>query len=248
MVAPAPTQALTLVDLLQQPAVIAGSIGAAVAVLGLLVNTVVSCILQWNRQKAEQTLARDRFDHEVRLARRKVALDQQLELWRRKVAFAEESLTDFYDVRFTMNAVRSGASYSTEVLDRPGRADEPEALRQARDTYYPVLRRIRDKENVAGFTRLWARRFRARALFGADADAPFTRFRRVLAQVQTAAEALMRENTHSEFGHAPAFKEQCEARVWDHGDGDPTSLELDQIVVSAEAIFRPVLDTVPAAE
>lgn len=235
-----------LVELMGQPVVAAAVVTAAVAILGLIVNFFLVYHLQRERFEFDRHLSRERFDNDVHLSKRKLAFDQRLELWRRKVVFAEDALTDLYNSAFALSAIRSPAAYSDEYEDRPGRDQEDEALRRARDTYFPILKRLQNKEYTEVLASMWARRFRAKALFGPNADQPFIRMRQVLAQVQTAAMILMRADTHTDIGSMREHRTAMEARVWEGASEiDAISNEIAAILTEAESIFRPALEAFP---
>lgn len=224
-------------SVIDQPAVIAAFIAAGA---GILVNFVGGLILQFQRFNFDNKIASRRLVDELNIVREKQSLEQNLDLWRAKRSFAEESLASFYQIESLFHLIRSGMSFRVEAESRQGREDESETLRGLRDTYWPVLKRLED--NSEPFSKLHARRFRAMALFGPAADEPFMDIHRLHVKVHTAGQALMNQQTHSGYGTAPAFKEEMERVVWE-GLQDPDLLarEVADAVAKADAIFGPIL-------
>lgn len=232
-----PAAATASQSIMDQPAVIAAFIAAGT---GILVNFLGGLFLQWRRAEFEKRIARQRLADDMALARERQSLDQRLDVWRARRIFAEETLAAFYEAESLFHLFRSGMSFRAEAESRQGREEEPEALRSARDNYWPVLKRMDD--HIEPFNRLHARRFRAMALFGPTADEPFMEIRRLHARIQTAGQALMRESTHSDLGNAPAFKESMERIVWEGlQDPDNIRVEIAASVAKAEGIFGPIL-------
>ncbi|MFD3263340.1 hypothetical protein [Phenylobacterium ferrooxidans] len=258
----APSQALSLTSIFLQPAVVGAAIAGAVAGIGLLVNFYASHRLQVQRLAHEQALADRRFERDVELtdqksrldlqladrrfhseidlADRKHRLDRLLEQWRRRLDWAEETLADFYSAAHAMTVIRFPGGFGDEPEQREGRDLEPKDLRAFRDTYFPVLKRLRDYNEL--LNSLHSKRFRAAAMFGPAATEPFDRFHQVVVQVTVGAQALMRSITHSDVGTMPAHKEKMEKRVWEGlEDPDPIAKEVEAILSQAEKIFSPVL-------
>jgi hypothetical protein len=224
-------------SLLDQPVVVAALIAACG---GILVNFLGSLFLQFQRFKFDKAIAIQRLNAEISLSREKQSLDQRFELWKAKRTFAEDSLAGFYEAEKLFHFFRSAMSFRSEAESRQGREDEPEALRNSRDTYWPVLKRMDD--NIELFNNLHARRFRAMALFGPEADEPFVEIRRLHARVHTAGQALMNQQTHSGYGIAPEFKENMERVVWEGlQEPDQLAAEIAAAVAKAEAVFGPIL-------
>lgn len=229
-------------------------------VIGLMIVGLNRWV-QADRIKADKEIATDRFalDKELaekklaadlRLAERKLELDQKLEDWRRRSAFAEELLSEFYRARTVVSAIRSPAIWGHEYENRVGRDQEPEPLRQRRDQYLPYIDRIR--ANGEFLDGLHARRFRAIAIFGAGAELPFERIRQVIVRVQAAAHSLLNYQSPEAAPQMAQHNENMLKVIWEGygADGetpDQFQQTVDQVVDLAEQLFRPALVALPNA-
>jgi hypothetical protein len=138
-------------------------------------------------------------------------------------------------------------SYGSENDDRVGRDEESEELRKIRDSYYPVLRRI--NSNADYFNEFYAKRYRARALFGEGADEPYNAIWRVIIEVRTAAMMLMRRDVDANNPGVIKHREQMENRIWEGSpDDDPLVAKVSAAILAAENVFRPFIDAVPEAQ
>lgn len=222
-----------------QPVIIAAIIGA----LGtLLVGGVFNFLLHRQRLIFDERIAQKKFDFDTRLAERKFELERGLSDWKRKTDFAENALANFYEAQFRLSAIRSPMSFEHENYDRAGRDEEPENVRQRRDSYYPVARRVRDNSDF--FTEFYAKRYRAVALFKVGAEQPFVSTWQALHSVNIAAGMLMRDYGPAEPNDNT--QEQWRERIWEGlADPDRIAAEIQSAVDQAEALFRPAIEVQP---
>lgn len=232
-------------QLLSMPAVTAALVAGVVALLVMIGNAIINWLLHRSKLTFDRTLARERFEFEKSIAERKTALDREIHLWKRNAEFAEQALTSFYEARNRIQAIRSPASFNSENNDRIGRDAENQAVRDARDTYYPYVRRVRDQS--AFFSTFYAMRFRAAALFGLEAEQPYANMWNVVIRLKVAAERL----TADAGQPAPHQRQQerhqrLEDIIWEGAaDPDPVAADVMSAVETAERLFRPAIINLP---
>jgi hypothetical protein len=227
---------------LTQPIIIAAIIGALVT---LLVSGLGNFILHQQRLKFEERLAERKFEFDTKLAERKFELDRNLSDWKRRSEFAETALAEFYDAQARMRSIRSPMSFGVENDDRPGRDQEREQLRQQRDSYYPIIRRL--NTNSEFFNSFYAKRYRAIALFGAHAEAPFVTIWQILNSISIAASMLLQDHEYDRPD--PAFQERMRERIWEGlTDPDGIATQVQEAIQAAEELFRPVIEGRPRDE
>jgi len=228
-----------------QPVVTAAIVAACAALLVMVGNAIISSILHAAKIKADGELAREKFDFDKALAERKVSLDAAITSWKRKYEFAEAELAGFYEARSLIEAIRSPMAYSSENEDRTGRDEEIAHVREARDRYYPVLRRARSHSEF--FNGFHARRYRARALLGPTAEQPYLDIWRILNEVSVAAGMLMRPDIHVDHPATNAQRERMENRIWEGlPEDDDIGRRLLETIANAESVLQPLITDLPA--
>lgn len=219
-------------------------LAAIIALLGTLTALWMNNRFHRERLKFEERLADNKYAHDVSLEERKFRHTVGMAKWQRQSEFAERQLAAFYEARARLGSIRSPASYSSENDDRAGREQEREAVRNARDSYYPVLRRVRQSSEF--FNDLYAARYQAVALLGEGADMPFIAIWQVLNRIEVAASMLMREDMHGEHPNVAQNRQRMEERIWEGlADGDPIAAEIEVAIEEAEALFRPAIINPP---
>jgi hypothetical protein len=227
------------------PAVIAAAVSGIVSIIGFRITASTNKLMHEKRLETDVRLAEQKVAADVRLAEKKVALDRELDLWKKRVAVAEEVLLEFYRGRDIVSWIRSPMAYGYESEARAGREGESEALRRARDAYFPHLKRLQD--NSEFFANIRARRYRVIALFGEAAVSPFDRLHAVHSKLIVSAQMLQEEDTHDRVPAAIEHKRRLEAAIWEGlEDGDSIKVEMGGIVEAAEVIFRPAIVSLPA--
>jgi len=231
------------IPLYLQPVLLA----AVIALIGTLVALRMNNRFHKERLRFEEKLADKKYAHDIGLEERKFSHTVRIAQWNRQSEFAEEQLAAFYEARARLKSIRSPVAYSSENNDRTGRDAEREAVRNARDSYYPVLSRVNQSSGF--FNDFYAARYRAVALFGEDADAPFIEVWQALNKVQVAASMLMREDMHGEHPNVAANRQRLEERIWEGlAAGDPIAVEIEAAIEKAEELFRPVIINAPVGE
>lgn len=230
------------------------------AVLAACISGVVALIVAWvsaatakriNRDKMEldAKLAREKAQAELALAERRVALDHQLAISKRKAEVAEKVLADFYEVRRAFDVIRSPMIWANEMEPEEGVAQDV-----VQNSGYGVIRRIRQHTEL--FSKLEATRFTFGALFGPEATRPYDALIRIHNQVFHAAEDLLRyrQEHHQEHlrDHLKHMGRVAFAGVT-YGDNmeelpDPIAETLAQTIRDVEATCRPALESPLAAE
>lgn len=219
-------------------------LAAIIALMGTFAALWMNNRFHRERLGFEENLADKKYAHDVSLEERKFSHTVGMAKWHRQSEFAEEQLAAFYEARARLQSIRSPASYSSENNDRAGRDAESETVRNARDSYYPVLSRASRSSEF--FNDFYAARYRAVALFGEGADAPFLEIWQALNRVQVAASMLMREDMHGEHPNVVRNRQNFEERIWEGlAEGDPVAAEIDAAIEKAEALFRPVIINAP---
>lgn len=139
------------------------TVGAAlVAVLSLVVNTG----LQIWKASIDRQIAREKAAADVGLAQRKFDLDVQLTDRKRKADLAEQVLIAVYEARDVFAWVRSRGIFRGEGESRSANHDEPEGLRDQRNTYFIPIERLNREKEV--FARLQTLRYAVAAHFGEE--------------------------------------------------------------------------------
>jgi|GEM_PF-5204425 len=219
-------------------------LAAIIALIGTLAALWMNNRFHKDRLRFEEKLSDKKYAYDVSLEERRFSHNVEIAKWHRQSEFAEEQLAAFYEARARLKSIRSPASYSSENNDRAGRDAENEAVRNARDSYYPVLSRANQSSEF--FNDFYAARYRAIALFGEEADAPFIEIWQALHTVQVAASMLMREDMHGEHRDIARNRQRMEERIWEGlADGDAIAAEIEAAIEKAEALFRPAIINAP---
>ena len=206
-----------------------------VAALAVIVNALISILLHFRRAAFEEDLAEKKFGYDMRLAERKLVLDQQSVTLKRAQDLAVEVLSDFYQLQRMMPAIRSPASWGNQGQSRPRQDGESEAVTQLRDAYYVVIERLdKNREVIA---RILSKQFPAMALLGIDAAQPFELLNGLISKLSTAASMLIMTAEQLPSPQSTKWKEI----IWAHGTKDELQSELDDIVATIEAICSPIL-------
>jgi hypothetical protein len=230
-----------------QPAVIA----AVIAFTGVLFTVVIGTIynvrtarkrmefeerLADQKQAFDERLSQQRFDQERNLAQEKVEHERAMEDWRRRSIFAEDALARFYEARSRIRAIRSPASYASENDDRDGRDQEPDNVRTARDTYYPIARRL--NEAAPYFNDMYVGRYRAHALFGMDGAEPYSLLWGQLSALNVAVGSLVGRAGDEH----PDRQRRLEETIWEGlGEPDKIAAAVEKAVYLAEQLFGPII-------
>ena len=213
---------------------------ALIAFVGTLIALRMNNRFHRERLIFEERLAEKKHDYDLKLENRKFNHIVKISHWEQQSEFAQAHLATFYEAKARLHAIRSPASYSSENDNRPGRADERDTVRNARDSYYPVLRRVSQASEF--FNEFYAARYRAVALFGAEAEEPFKLIWRAVNRVQSSASMLLQEQMHRDHPNVTSTRQRMENQIWEGAaDEDTIAADVETAVEQAEAIFRPVI-------
>lgn len=222
----------------------AALVTGAVAIVVLIVNSILNTWMHREKLKTDRDLAREKFEFDKVSDERRAAIERSLDQWRRRVAFAEQELTAFYEARSCLSAIRSPASFAGEAEAREGRAEEGAVLQRQRDIYYPIAKRIQDHADF--FNGFYSKRYLATALLGPDAEAPYRTMWQALIRVKVAVGMLLRQDAFAPSQAAINHRQQMEEVIWEGAAApDDIAAAIDQAVSNAEAIFRPVIQPPP---
>lgn len=223
----------------QQPAVDA----SLIAFFGVMITLLINHGLARSRNKFEDGLVERKFDYDRSLIAQKRQTDQDMEDWRRRSEFAEQSLAMFYEAASRIAGIRSQAGYATENAGRPDRDREPDDVRAREDNYFPLVSRI--QKNARFFATMQARRFRAMALLGDGAETPFVMVDDVMVKINRAARILQQGSAVAEV---TSGRDTLEEIVWAGlADSDKIADAIDEAVAAAAAIFTPIIKAGPSS-
>lgn len=114
-------------------------------------------------------------------------------------------------------------------------------MRNHRDNYYPILRRLRlERERLA---QIDAKKFRAQAIFGDKILTPFEKLDRAFSKLLVSAQELYQENLWEPDVTEEQRNRRIELRriVWRHSDDDDVGKLLKSAVDEIEGILRPYI-------
>lgn len=221
------------------PAVVAAIISGLVAIIGFWISSRITRAVHGERLAFEREQTERRVTAEIALAEKKVALDRAFETWKRRADLAEETISDFYELRDIMKSVRSPASYEGEGRTRRRDPNESEEMARSRDTYFAILERLNShRETIA---KLMSRQYRMVALFGKDAAEPFKLLYGAIGSVTVSARMLIRCTGETDRPPSASFR-KWEADIWSGHDPDPVGTKIDQAVDAIEWVCGPILE------
>ena len=219
-------------------------IAAVIALIGTLIALWMNNRFHNGRLTFEEGLAEKKFDYDVKLEERKFSNSVNMAKWQRESEYAEEQLALFYEAAAKVGAIRTPMSYTSDNEDRPGREEERESVRQARDAYYPVLKRINKESDF--FNQFYAARYRSVALFGIEAEEPYKRVWNAIHRVRIAAQMLMREQFPVNDERVLENRNRMEGDILEGAEQEDRVLaELTSSITQAEELFRPIIIKAP---
>lgn len=232
---------------LNQPRVVAAIIGGGVAAVVSIAVAVINQLslrsLHNRRVAFDREQAEGRTKAEIALAEKRIVLDYDLDMKKRRATLAEEVLADFYEAREIIQAVRSPANFSSEGSERQKAEWEKEDDTVTLNGYYATLERL-DKRSEF-FARFYARRYRFLANFGHEAAQPYDEFHQIYSEIVVAARMLMQ--THRQYAiqnprdiaSLERSKERWEETIWwGLPEEDRLLGRLDSLVVAVETTCR----------
>ena len=186
-----------------------------------------------------------------------------LHVWRREMKgrrnaeLAEEVLAAFYEAQEIYRWVRTRGHFPNEADSRVRQEEEDEKLGRALDALFIPLARIKAEHET--LSKLYAKRYRFRAIFGPEADKPFQALRKAENQIASAARMLTRlaiadhrrghrvysarELRPERVAQEEQNREKYQARIWGSEDeDDEIAQRIDRAVKEIEAICRPAIE------
>ncbi|WP_439601421.1 hypothetical protein [Devosia sp.] len=160
---------------------------------------------------------------------------------RRRVELAEDTLAAFYEAVALIERSRDEIMWSPLMMQRPGREQDTDEVKDRRDSYYVLHLATKDQREF--FARFQARRFRVVAAFDRDAGALFARMEDLHRRHQRAVGGLHYWDPGTNLvPKDPQELEQLEQIAWRrHERPDPFGDELHAVEVDAEDYFGPEL-------
>lgn len=211
-----------------------------IALTGFIVNRRTLLTINELKLTADRALAERKCAADIGLAEKRFELDRLLADWMRRTEIAEQVLADFYKAKDIVEWARQPMVFTGEGQSRPGRDQDIEARRGAKDALYaPVERLIREREF---FSQMHARRFKFMALFGTDSADAFQTFVRCNNMIDAAARALIEDRQNLPKDVREKF-ERC--IDWSLKEDDEMSFAMNQAVSKIEAVCRQVLRVRP---
>ena len=162
---------------------------------------------------------------------------------RRRTELAEDVLSGFYQMRDIIAAIRSPAAGGDEGRDRPTAAEDEndvDALRRAKDIYYVPISRYNERQKV--IADLMTKRYRMKAMFGADAIKPFDILHEVFSTVIRSARKLITTAGQPTAQNQDKLRQKWEAAIWWMGEEDAVDKKVDVAIEAIEKICRPSLE------
>lgn len=234
------------------PAVVAAGVSGIVSVVGLVASTWTARAIHMEKLASDERLAERKFESDRELAERKFTFDKELadKKFRLDAAFAdrkrrqelaEEVLSSFYQVRDAVRTIRTPMRLQGEGESRPRTELEPEGVAHQRDTYYATLERLEQRRQDIG--NLLAKRYRAVAWFGADADKAFEQLHKAITGIANAAELLIRWSADDTRRQDPESWRIMERAIWWTGaEPDLIANQIEAATKEMERICRAFLE------
>ena len=227
------------------PAVVAAVVSGIIATVGMFVNRSTTIRVHEDKLRADRELAERKFKFDKELAERKFDYDREFHDHKRRVELAETILSDFLQMVDVIQAVRSPLAFGGEGVGRTRHEGETEEQARQRDSYYvPLARLIKHSEFVSG---LISKRYRSRAVLGAQIDQAFQEIREVIIRIQTSSNTLMRMVGVSEqvWDRNEKLISRCEADIWEGlPEDDQLKLQTTRSIEIVETVCRPILERV----
>ncbi len=229
--------------------VVAAAVTGVVGVLAAVISACTALAINKDKLRLDRELAKERAAADLHLAERRVALEKELALAKRRAEVAENVLATFYRMKRAFEAIRSPMIWANEMQLEDGVAEDI-----IRNDGYGVIRRMRDYTGL--FSDLEATRFTFGALFGHDATGPYNEMIKAHNRVIHAAESLLRYRNEQDARHLQPFLQQMRREAFamsalddeGHEIPDPIAAAVDNAIAEIEATCRPALESREAAE
>ncbi len=235
-------------DIFWKSVVVAAGVTAVVGVVAAIISALTALKINKDKLGLDRQLATERATAEARLAERRVVLERELALAKRRAEVAENVLAMFYRTKRAFEAIRSPMIWANEMVAEEGIAEDV-----VRNDGYGVMRRMRDYSGL--FSDLEAMRFTCGALFGQEATAPYDEIVKAHNQVFHAAESLLRYRNSEDMPQLQGFLQKMRRLAFamtvldDDGKELPDLLaaQVDAAITSIEGTCRPALESDKAA-
>jgi hypothetical protein len=229
-------------SLFTSPQVIAPTAGLVGVLVGAGISSWTTRKTHRERLVADQALAERKVDADIALAEKRLALDYELDIRKRRAVLAEEVLADFYEARDIFNAVRSPGNFSDEGSTRPKTEGESVEDTRILNIYFAAIERLHRK--VEFFSKLYARRYRFIAVLGRDAARPYDDLFELRNEIVTAVDMLLITHRDRKTDSLASDMQEWQRAIWGGRREDPISKKLDSIVAAIEETCRPIIQAV----
>jgi len=163
------------------------------AIIAAIIISICNVVLQAMKNRAERKLAKKRFkndrnlaerkfEYERKIAEQKFHLDNKRNDHEKKQQLAEEVLALAYDIKDTINIIRSPFQFENEA------DGEDEKGRTMKEACTATLQRYESRKDKIGT--FFSRKYRMKALFGGSSDDAFNIFYVQIGKVIQSAQIL----------------------------------------------------------
>lgn len=165
---------------------------------------------------------------------------------RRRIELAEDVLADFYRARDVIRAARSPLGFAGEGESRKRRDDEDPEDASHLDALYAVIERL--NKHAQFFAEFEARRYRFMAVFGEGGVQPYEKLFEARGRILTSVHMLMTTSRRRERYREVKQEWIDQERRWESdigwglSDEDAIASAIDEAVLAAERLCRPVID------
>ena len=162
---------------------------------------------------------------------------------KKRIELAEEVLELFYKVREIIQDARNDLAWSDDLApSREPQEGETAEEKRMRDYTHAYMYGYSIRQDT--FSQLEAKRHRFIVYFGKSARQPFSDLSRIIGRVRTAVRILAllegRSTTDAKTREQiDAHTQAAHEIIWDQGEDDQITTELNRIVGEIEAICRP---------
>lgn len=216
------------------PAVIA----ALLSLIGIYISNKTVRKMHLEKLDQEKLALKERLEADARLAERRTAYEYNLAARKRLAEFAEQVLSDFYQMREVIQWARNPAAFGGEGKTRPGRENDAESIRDRLDSFYVAIERIEREKEL--YSRLMAAKYRFQANFGKGSNLPFDEFARIIREISVASWAL--SSRLRDRDPMDSFYKEMESRIWKmKEENDDIQNRMDEAVNKIESFCVPVL-------
>ena len=212
------------------------SIGVG-AIIAAVIIKIGDYLLLSSRSAVDRELLEKRFQFDMDLAKQKFDYEVKKDILTKKQQLAEEVLALAYDLKDTINIIRTPFQFENEACG------ENEKGRTMKDAYRSNLQRYETRKDKIGD--FFSRKHRMKALFGDSSDEAFNIFNAQLGNVVQSLRILLNSNLR-DLGRENLIKH--EENIWiGMAEEDHITKEINRAIEVLENVCRPILSERPDA-